>query len=44
MAPIAIGETSRRLVRRQLAELFCRYAATDRVEAHTDIENIAEQR
>ncbi|MDA8067560.1 MAG: GNAT family protein [Actinomycetota bacterium] len=29
---------------RQLAELFFRHTAVNRVEAHTDIENVAEQR
>lgn len=32
------------LAQRQLAELFFRHTATNRVEAHTDIENVAEQR
>jgi RimJ/RimL family protein N-acetyltransferase len=29
---------------RQMAELFFRHTAVNRVEAHTDVENIAEQR
>jgi RimJ/RimL family protein N-acetyltransferase len=32
-----------RLAQRQLAELFFRHTTTNRVEAATDVENIAEQ-
>lgn len=40
----ARGHGVGRLAQRQLAELFFRHTATNRVEAHTDIENVAEQR
>jgi RimJ/RimL family protein N-acetyltransferase len=44
LTPSARGRGIGRLAQRQLAELFFRHTATNRVEAHTDVENIAEQR
>jgi RimJ/RimL family protein N-acetyltransferase len=44
LTPSARGRGIGRLAQRQLAELFFRHAAINRVEAHTDVENIAEQR
>jgi RimJ/RimL family protein N-acetyltransferase len=44
LAPSARGQGTGRLAQRQLAELFFRHTATNRVEAHTDVENVAEQR
>jgi RimJ/RimL family protein N-acetyltransferase len=44
LVPSARGRGIGRLAQRQLAELFFRHTATNRVEAHTDVENIAEQR
>ena len=38
------GQGIGRLAQRQLAELFFCHTATNRVEAHTDVENVAEQR
>lgn len=40
----ARGRGIGRQAQRQLAELFFRHTAVNRVEAHTDIENVAEQR
>jgi RimJ/RimL family protein N-acetyltransferase len=40
----ARGQGIGRLAQRQLAELFFRHTTTNRVEAGTDVENIAEQR
>jgi RimJ/RimL family protein N-acetyltransferase len=40
----ARGQGIGRLAQRQLAELFFRHTATNRVEADTDVENVAEQR
>jgi RimJ/RimL family protein N-acetyltransferase len=40
----ARGRGIGRLAQRQLAELFFRHTTTNRVEAATDVENIAEQR
>jgi RimJ/RimL family protein N-acetyltransferase len=40
----ARGQKTGRLAQRQLAELFFRHTTTNRVEAHTDVENVAEQR
>lgn len=40
----ARGHGIGRLAQRQLAELFFRHTTTNRVEAHTDVENVAEQR
>jgi RimJ/RimL family protein N-acetyltransferase len=42
--PSARGRGIGPQAQRQLAELFFRHAAINRVEAHTDIENVAEQR
>lgn len=44
LRPSARGRGIGRLAQRQLAELFFRHTATNRVEAHTDIENVAEHR
>jgi RimJ/RimL family protein N-acetyltransferase len=44
LRPSARGQGIGRLAQRQLAELFFRHTATNRVEAHTDVENVAEQR
>jgi RimJ/RimL family protein N-acetyltransferase len=44
LTPSARGQGIGRLAQRQLAELFFRHTATNRVEAHTDVENVAEQR
>jgi RimJ/RimL family protein N-acetyltransferase len=44
LTPSARGRRTGRLAQRQLAELFFRHTATNRVEAHTDVENVAEQR
>ncbi len=38
------GQGVGREAQRQLAELFFKHTACNRVEAHTDVENIAEQR
>ena len=43
LRPSARGQGIGRLAQRQLAELFFRHTATNRVEAHTDVENVAEQ-
>jgi len=40
----ARGRGIGRAAQRELAELFFRHTAVNRVEAHTDVENIAEQR
>ncbi len=40
----ARGQGIGRQAQRQLVELFFRHTTTNRVEAHTDIENVAEQR
>lgn len=40
----ARGRGIGRQAQRQLAELFFRHTAVNRVEAHTDVENVAEQR
>lgn len=44
LRPSARGRGAGRQAQRQLAELFFRHTATNRVEAHTDVENFAEQR
>jgi RimJ/RimL family protein N-acetyltransferase len=44
LTPSARGQGIGRLAQRQLAELFFRHTAANRVEAHTDVENVAEQR
>lgn len=44
LMPSARGRGTGRVAQRQLAELFFRHTATNRVEAHTDIDNVAEQR
>lgn len=41
--PSARGRGIGRQAQRQLAELFFRHTAVNRVEAHTDVENVAEQ-
>ena len=41
LTPSARGQGIGRLAQRQLAELFFRHTATNRVEARTDVENIA---
>jgi RimJ/RimL family protein N-acetyltransferase len=44
LAPEYRGQGIGRAAQRQLAELFFRQTTANRVEAHTDVENIAEQR
>jgi RimJ/RimL family protein N-acetyltransferase len=44
LRPAARGRGIGRLAQRQLAELFFAHTGTNRVEAHTDVENVAEQR
>jgi RimJ/RimL family protein N-acetyltransferase len=44
LRPAARGRGIGRQAQRQVAELFFRHTATNRVEAHTDVENVAEQR
>lgn len=44
LRPSARGRGVGRQAQRQIAELFFRHTATNRVEAHTDVENVAEQR
>jgi RimJ/RimL family protein N-acetyltransferase len=44
LRPEARGRGIGRAAQRHLAELFFRHTAVNRVEAHTDVENIAEQR
>ena len=44
LRPIARGRGIGRAAQRQLAELFFSHTAVNRVEAHTDVDNIAEQR
>jgi RimJ/RimL family protein N-acetyltransferase len=42
--PSARGRGIGRAAQRQLAELFFAHTAVNRVEAHTDVDNLAEQR
>ncbi len=44
LAPAARGQGIGRAAQRALAELFFAHTAVNRVEAHTDVENVAEQR
>jgi RimJ/RimL family protein N-acetyltransferase len=44
LRPEQRGQGLGRLVQRQLAELFFAHTTVHRVEAHTDVENVAEQR
>ena len=44
LAPEYRGQGIGRAAQRQLAELFFRQTTVNRIEAHTDVENIAEQR
>jgi RimJ/RimL family protein N-acetyltransferase len=44
LAPSARGRGLGRSAQRELAELFFRHTTVSRVEAHTDVENLAEQR
>lgn len=44
LRPASRGRGIGRAAQRQLAELFFRHTAVNRVEAHTDVENIPEQR
>jgi RimJ/RimL family protein N-acetyltransferase len=44
LLPSARGRGIGRAAQRALAELFFTHTAVNRVEAHTDVENIAEQR
>jgi len=44
LLPAARGRGIGRAAQRALAELFFRHTAVNRVEAHTDVENLAEQR
>jgi RimJ/RimL family protein N-acetyltransferase len=42
--PVGRGRGVGRAAQRTLAELFFRHTTVNRVEAHTDVENVAEQR
>jgi len=44
LRPVARGRGVGRAAQRALAELFFAHTAVNRVEAHTDVDNIAEQR
>jgi RimJ/RimL family protein N-acetyltransferase len=44
LRPVARGRGIGRAAQRALAELFFAHTAVNRVEAHTDVDNIAEQR
>lgn len=44
LRPVARGHGVGRAAQRALAELFFAHTAVNRVEAHTDVDNIAEQR
>jgi len=44
LQPVARGRGIGRAAQRALAELFFEHTAVNRVEAHTDVDNIAEQR
>jgi RimJ/RimL family protein N-acetyltransferase len=44
LRPVARGRGIGRAAQRELAELFFAHTAVNRVEAHTDVDNIAEQR
>jgi RimJ/RimL family protein N-acetyltransferase len=44
LMPVARGRGIGRAAQRALAELFFAHTAVNRVQAHTDVENIAEQR
>jgi len=44
LRPLARGRGIGQAAQRELAELFFRHTAVNRVEAHTDVSNIAEQR
>jgi len=44
LLPAARGRGIGRAAQRALAELFFRHTAVNRVEAHTDVENLAERR
>lgn len=44
LTPAARGRGIGRVAQRELAVLFFRHTSANRVEAHTDVENVAEQR
>ena len=44
LRPVARGRGIGQTAQRELAQLFFTHAAVNRIEAHTDVSNIAEQR